>query len=170
MSSGTSEGQISTLRSIQKPNADTLAIVARNQPVFFGRWPSRHQNGITQMQIQANSVTFTHGSPQTRSHQPSQYQVSFRNSVPRRAPKNCVSSGRLPYQITRYCEKNRYIQKIEKAKIILPRSWSRLRRDLALEPGVVAVQHGEQRRHRDGREEAAPREERAEQVREPGRA
>ena len=36
-----------------------------------------------------------------------------------------VSSGRFPYQITRYCEKNRYIQKIEKAKIIFPRSCRR---------------------------------------------
>ena len=57
--------------------------------------------------------------------------------MPRRARKNCVSSGRLPYQITRYWEKNRYIQKIENAKIILPRSCMPARRDLALEPGVV---------------------------------
>src|SRR6202008_3430960 len=57
---------------------------------------------------------------------------------PRRAWKNCVSSGRLPYQITMYCAKNRYIQKIENAKIILPRSCMRLRVISASQPGVVA--------------------------------
>ena len=30
------------------------------------------------------------------------------------------------YQITKYCDQNRYIQKIEKAKIILPMSCMRL--------------------------------------------
>ena len=58
-----------------------------------------------------------------------QYQAklpcSVRNWGPRRAEKNCVSSGRLPYQVTSYCAQNRYIQKIEKAKIILP--WSCMR-------------------------------------------
>ena len=36
-----------------------------------------------------------------------------------------VSSGMFAYQITKYCDQNRYIQKIENAKTILPRSWMR---------------------------------------------
>ncbi len=51
--------------------------------------------------------------------------MSCRNCEPRRSWKNWVSSGRLPYQITRYWEKKRYIQKIEKAKTIFPRSCRR---------------------------------------------
>src|SRR5262245_7803491 len=52
--------------------------------------------------------------------------------------KNCVSSGRLPYQITMYWAKNRYIQKIENAKIILPRSCMPGRVISAAQPGEVA--------------------------------
>ena len=58
--------------------------------------------------------------------------------MPRRASKNCVSSGRLPYQITMYCAKNRYIQKIENAKIILPRSCMRGLVISPSQPGDVA--------------------------------
>ncbi len=62
--------------------------------------------------------------------------MSIRNCGPRRSWKNCVSSGRLPYQITRYCEKKRYIQKIEKAKTILPRSWKRAWVNSPSRPGL----------------------------------
>ena len=44
----------------------------------------------------------------------------------------------FPYQITLYCAKKRYIQKTEKAKIILPRSCMRGFVTSASQPGVVA--------------------------------
>ena len=58
VSFGTSDGQTSTLRSSQKPNSDDERDRRRGSAgVFFGRWPSSTQNGVTQQPTQANSVT-----------------------------------------------------------------------------------------------------------------
>src|SRR5439155_10259830 len=104
--------------------------------VFFGRWPSSTQNGVTQQPAHATRHSFTYG--RSSSFQSITFQLSWRNCGPSRAWKNCVSSGRLPYQITMYWAKNRYIQKIENAKIILPRSCMRSDVISTSQPGVVA--------------------------------
>ena len=51
--------------------------------------------------------------------------LSTKNWLPKRSAKNCVSSGKLPYQITKYCDQNKYIQKIENAKVSFPMSCMR---------------------------------------------
>src|SRR4029453_15821217 len=132
---GTSDGQISTLRSSQKPSSTTHATPPRITGVFFGRWPSSTQKGVTQQHSQTKRVSFEYGSVRrSQKYLRSQVRISSirlmpdlstRNWLPRRALKNCVSSGRLPYQITRYCAKKRYIQKIENAKINFPMSCMR---------------------------------------------
>src|SRR5262245_39586145 len=98
--------------------------------VIFGFWPSSTQNGNTQIRNQTESDSFTYGSAM-RVQNPARYQVSCTNWVPRRATMKPVSSGMFAYQITKYCDQNRYIQKIENAKIILPRSCMR---DLVISP------------------------------------
>ncbi len=114
------------------------------------------------------SESFTYG--RSSSFQSITFQLSCRNCGPRRAWKNCVSSGRLPYQITMYCAKNRYIQKIENAKIILPRSCMRLDVISTSQPGVVARSSTHASAVAETpRQEAAPEEVPAEDGREPGR-
>src|SRR5262245_48030763 len=93
--------------------------------VILGFWPSRIQKGKTQIRNQTLSEMWTYGSAR-RVQKPAKYQVSCTNCVPRRLMTKPVSSGMFAYQITKYCDQNRYIQKIEKAKIILPRSCMRL--------------------------------------------
>ena len=67
--------------------------------------------------------------------------LSSRNCEPRRASKNCVSSGRLPYQITRYCDEEQvhpedregedHLAEVVHARLVISPS----------RPGAVAVQH-----------------------------
>src|SRR5262245_46229387 len=121
-SCGISDGQISALRSSQKPNTTIAATGPRIIGVRFGRCPSSTQNGMIQLQVHAASERCTYGSS---SRERLKYQVSWRNCEPRRPWMNCVSSGRFPYQTTMYCAKKMYIQKTENAKIISPRSFIR---------------------------------------------
>ncbi len=44
-------------------------------------------------------------------------------STKKRERKNRVSTGTLPYQITRYCEKKKYIHITHVAKVSLATSW-----------------------------------------------
>src|SRR5258705_3160703 len=98
--SGTSDGHTSALRSSQNPSSEIVATPPRITGVRFGRSPSNTQNGVTQQPAHATSDSFTYGN--SSSCQSITFQLSWRNCGPRRAWKNCVSSGRLPYQITMY--------------------------------------------------------------------
>src|SRR5262249_15326467 len=48
---------------------------------------------------------------------------SLHGSTKKRRRKNLVSAGTLPYQITRYCEKKKYIHMMHIAKVSLATSW-----------------------------------------------
>src|SRR5262245_8103379 len=121
-SCGISDGQISALRSSQKPITTMAATEPRIAGVRLGACPRSTQKGMIQLQVQAASESRTYGSSRRES---AKYQVSWRNCEPRRPWMNCVSSGRFPYQTTMYCAKKMYIQKTENAKIISPRSFIR---------------------------------------------
>src|SRR5437879_3327712 len=67
---------------------------------------TRYANGISQPTISTTQATVSQG---------------WTNS---RWTKNRVSTGTLPYQITRYCEKKKYIHMIDMANCSLATSWT----------------------------------------------
>src|SRR5689334_19041932 len=66
---------------------------------------SRYENGTSAPTIRITKASVRHGSTKKR---------------PR---KNRVSTGTLPYQITRYCEKKKYIHITHIANVSLATSW-----------------------------------------------
>jgi len=165
---GTSDGHTSALRSSQNPSSDATATLPRITGVRFGRSPSSTQNGVTQTPAHATRHSFTYG--RSKSDQSTTFQLSWRKLRAEPRLEDCVSSGRLPYQITMYWAKNRYIQKIENAKIILPSVVHAVRRDLDVPARRRrAQQHARERGGGHAGEEATPEEVPAEDVREPGR-
>ena len=71
---------------------------------------SRYANGISAPTRKMAQASVLHG------------------STKKRRRKKRVSTGTLPYQITRYCEKKKYIQKMHIAKVSLATSWMLARR------------------------------------------
>src|SRR5579871_2665296 len=96
------------------------ATVPRIAGVFFGFTPINTLNGRAHNRTGHIQVRNIHGWCQQR------------------PMMKKVSVGRSPYQITMYCANVRYIQKTEKAKIILPRSCSTLPRVNILPGGNTA--------------------------------
>src|SRR4029453_12310227 len=98
---GTSDGQISTLRSSQKPSSTTHATPPRITGVFFGRWPSSTQKGVTQQHSQTKRVSFDNGSgwgntqeSVTQQHSHTK-RVSFEYGSVRRSQKYLRSQVRI---------------------------------------------------------------------------
>src|SRR5687768_7061711 len=72
--------------------------------LIFARFPSRPANGTTKQSRIVSAESGPQGAPARRIIQ-------------------ACSQGSLPYQITRYCDQNRYVQNTVKPNASLPRSW-----------------------------------------------
>src|SRR5712692_10888263 len=105
---GDTDGNTTRTRSKKiatRPNSEaTTSGVCRwgGRPV---RRLSRYANGISQPTTSTNHESVSHG------------------WVKKRAAKNRVSTGTLPYQITRYCDQKKYIHMIEIANWSFATSW-----------------------------------------------
>src|SRR5215469_10464549 len=104
--SGESEGTTRIKFRIHTPMRPSSETVPKIPGVRLGRTPSRTRNGIAHIRIGVDQDKSVHGACQKR--------CTMKN----------VSVGISPYQITKYWANPVYIQKIEKANIILPISCS----------------------------------------------